>query len=234
MPKRVDHDERRRQIAEALWRIASTRGLQAVSLREVAAEAGLSMRLVQYYCKTKHQMLLSALDHLNERSEQRARERIGSSSGPQTPWSTLRSTLIEILPLDADRRLDASVYLAYYVRALTDPDLAALFRASRPLLEEDVAGKIGQAQVAGDAAPEVDARFEAQTLLAVARNLGGDILLDSRTFEEALALLDYHLDRIFPPELRTPGRTTDDQGKLGAKNDQTLTKVGKRQRKPER
>jgi AcrR family transcriptional regulator len=233
MPKRVDHDERRRQIAEALWRIASTRGLQAVSLREVAAEAGLSMRLVQYYCKTKHRMLLFALEYLNERSEQPARERTVSSSEPPTPWSILRGMLIGSLPLDAHRRLTSIVYLAYYVRALTDPDLAELFRGSGPLLEEEVAGQIRQAQEAGDAALEVDARREAQTLLAVARNLGGDILLESRTVEEALALLDYHLDRIFPPERRAPGRPADDPGERAAQDDRTRPNVRKRRRKPE-
>ncbi|MFH8634025.1 TetR family transcriptional regulator [Streptomyces lydicus] len=38
---------RRRQIAEALWRIAAERGLHEASLREVAAEAGVSLRAVQ-------------------------------------------------------------------------------------------------------------------------------------------------------------------------------------------
>jgi AcrR family transcriptional regulator len=233
MPKRVDHDERRQQIAEALWRIASTRGLQAVSLREVAAEASLSMRLVQYYCKTKHRMLLFALDHLNERGEQRARDRVASSSEPQTPRAILRRLLVDILPLDADRRLTSIVYLAYYVRALTDPDLADLFRVSRPELEEYVAGQIRKAQEAGDAAPEIDAGCEAETLLAVARALGGDVLLDSRTVDEALAFIDYHLNRIFLPERRAPRRPADDQGKRRAKRDRAGHKVGKRHRKPE-
>ena len=44
MPKRVDHDERRRQIVRALWRITERGGLGAVSFREVAAEAGVSVR----------------------------------------------------------------------------------------------------------------------------------------------------------------------------------------------
>lgn len=48
-PKRVDHEQRRRQIGEALLRVASTRGLQSATMREVAAEAGVSLRLVQYY-----------------------------------------------------------------------------------------------------------------------------------------------------------------------------------------
>jgi AcrR family transcriptional regulator len=46
VPKRVDHDERRRQLTDALLRIAGTRGLRAVTMREVAAEAGVSLRLV--------------------------------------------------------------------------------------------------------------------------------------------------------------------------------------------
>jgi AcrR family transcriptional regulator len=49
VPRRVDHEQRRRQITDALLRIAGTRGLQAVTMREVAAEAGVSLRLVQYY-----------------------------------------------------------------------------------------------------------------------------------------------------------------------------------------
>jgi AcrR family transcriptional regulator len=212
--------------------VAWIHGLQAVSLREVAAEAGLSMRLVQYYYKTKHRMLFSALDYLNERSEQRAHDRLVSSPEPLTPWSILRGMLVEILPLDKHRRLASSVYLAYYVRALTDPDLAALFRASRPVLEEYVAGQIRQAVETGEAAPGVDARSEAETLLAVARDLGGDILLDSRTVEEALAFLDYHLDRIFPPEKRPPARPANDGKKRDAKNDLTSPRLGKRHRKP--
>ena len=60
MPKRVDHDERRRQIVRALWRIAERGGLGAVSFREVAAEAGVSVRLVQYYFGTKADLLREA------------------------------------------------------------------------------------------------------------------------------------------------------------------------------
>ncbi|MFB8061103.1 TetR family transcriptional regulator, partial [Kitasatospora purpeofusca] len=52
MTARVDHEERRRQIAEALLRIADTQGLQSASMRAVAAEAGVSLRLVQYYFET--------------------------------------------------------------------------------------------------------------------------------------------------------------------------------------
>ena len=64
MPKRVDHEERRRQIADALLRTAATRGLHAAGMREVAAEAGVSLRLVQYYFGTKEELMLFAMQQL--------------------------------------------------------------------------------------------------------------------------------------------------------------------------
>lgn len=75
MPKRVDHAERRSEIAEALVRVAGRRGLHAVGMRDVAAEAGVSLRLVQYYFETKEKLLLYGLQHLAERFGERVAAR---------------------------------------------------------------------------------------------------------------------------------------------------------------
>jgi AcrR family transcriptional regulator len=56
----VDREERRSRIAEAILRIAASRGLDEVSLRDVAAEAGVSMGQVQHYFSTKREMLMFA------------------------------------------------------------------------------------------------------------------------------------------------------------------------------
>ncbi|MGK5643087.1 TetR/AcrR family transcriptional regulator, partial [Streptomyces sp. URMC 126] len=76
MPKRVDHEERRRLIAEALWRIASSRGLEGASLRDVAAEAGISLGQLQHYFAGKDEMLVFALEHITGLAEARIRARI--------------------------------------------------------------------------------------------------------------------------------------------------------------
>ena len=52
MPKKVDRQERRTRIADALMRVAADQGLEAVSLRHVAAEAGVSAGMVQHYFRT--------------------------------------------------------------------------------------------------------------------------------------------------------------------------------------
>ena len=65
MPKQVDREERRRDIAAAVLRIVTTRGVEAASLRTVAAEAGVSMGAVQHYFTTKDEMLRFALAYGN-------------------------------------------------------------------------------------------------------------------------------------------------------------------------
>ncbi len=67
MPKVVDHDERRRQIATAVSDIAATRGLSDVSFREVAARAGVSVSLVQHYFGDKANLLRTTLEIQSDR-----------------------------------------------------------------------------------------------------------------------------------------------------------------------
>ncbi len=68
MPKRVDPLARRHSIAEAVFRLAAARGADAVSLRDVAGEAGVSLGMVQHYFRSKDEMLLFALDHMRDGS----------------------------------------------------------------------------------------------------------------------------------------------------------------------
>ena len=55
---------RRRQIIEAVCRITVKGGLASATFREVAAEAGVSVRLVQYYFGTKDELMLSTQRHV--------------------------------------------------------------------------------------------------------------------------------------------------------------------------
>jgi len=123
VPKRVDHEQRRRQIADALLRTAAARGLHAAGMREVAAEAGVSLRLVQYYFGTKEELLLFAMQHLAARFGARAAARFkeaSGSGGPASPRDVIAAILAEALPADDDRRTFYVVYTAYLALSLTD------------------------------------------------------------------------------------------------------------------
>ena len=64
VPKIVDHDARRSLIIEALWRAVARDGASAVSVRSVAAEAGVSRSGMAYYFKSHGQLLAMAIEEM--------------------------------------------------------------------------------------------------------------------------------------------------------------------------
>lgn len=187
---------KQRQIAEAVWRIAAERGLHTASMREVAAEAGVSPRAVQYHFRSKHELLVAALHLLRQENDRRARLR--GPADPGEPRALLRSIVDELLPLDAQRRTALRVLAAYYARSLTDPALAAVFLHDQNPLEDLVAAVITRAQQAGIAPSDLNPRAEADILISAAVSLGGDVLHGRRGLAAVRRTLDYHLTRILP------------------------------------
>lgn len=198
MPRQVDHDERRRQLTEALLRIASTRGLQAVSMREIAAEAGVSLRVVQYYFTNKQALLASGLTELGARMDRRVKQR-AAAAGELTPRGVFAAVLGTILPFDEQSELDSMAWTAYYTAALTDPALAAVGLTLPNALENFLTVRLTAAQQAGDIAPDRDPRIEVAGLLALANGLTSSVLSRQRGYQAAIKIIDYHLDRLFGP-----------------------------------
>ncbi|OLT45292.1 TetR family transcriptional regulator [Saccharomonospora sp. CUA-673] len=188
MPKVVDHDERRRMIAEAVRRIAADRGLEAVSLGEVAVEAGISKGLVQHYFATKDEMLRYATTALRRQVERRIPD------GPPA----LREVLVAMLPVDAEARTEALVANAFLPRALKDPAIGTRFREGHGELVALLTTLVAAAQEAGGIDPELDAEPEAETLLALVGGLGDAVLLGHRSPAHAESLIDRHLARLAP------------------------------------
>ena len=197
MPRQVDHDQRRHQIAEAVWRLATRGGLETVTLRQVAAEAGVPPRQLQYYFGTRDQLLLGALEILNTEAEQRAVERMAVLGEAPGTRAIVRGVLLELLPLDEERRSRQLVYAAYFLRFLTEPALAAVARAATPPLDALLGGLLAKAQESGEIHPDVDTSAEAAFLAAGAEGLQTTVLLGQRTSEQAVTLIERQLDRIF-------------------------------------
>ncbi|UMP05022.1 TetR/AcrR family transcriptional regulator [Amycolatopsis sp. EV170708-02-1] len=189
MPKRVDHEDRRRQIAAAVRRIAADRGLEGVSLNEVAAEAGISKGFVQHYFASRDDMLRFAATTLRGGVEERI-------AAPSEGELRARDLLVALLPLDDAGRDDALVANAFLVRALKDQEIAGHFRTGHGLLRDAVAALLAEAQADGDLAQSVDPAAEATLLLALVSGLGDAVLLGYQSGDEAIALIDLHLSRI--------------------------------------
>ena len=197
MPKRVDHEMRRRQIAEALLRLASARGLLAVTMRDVAAEAGVSLRLVQYYFNTKDELWVGSLPYLAERVTARVTAAIRARGLPPTPRDLVECTFLAILPTDEESRWITKTYNAFYALVLAKPKLTDHGAPDPDALEQFMTTSLNQAQQAGDIDDSHDPALTAAGLLALTNGLGASVLGGQRPAEEAVTILRYHLDRLF-------------------------------------
>ncbi|MFE6496314.1 TetR/AcrR family transcriptional regulator [Streptomyces sp. NPDC057748] len=198
MPKRVDHEERRTQIADAFIRVAGRRGLHAVGMRDVAAEAGVSLRLVQYYFETKEKLLFYGVQHLTDRFTVRVGTRLAAAGPDPGPRATIEAILLASLPTDEESRTFHLLYSSYSILSVTDEALAAQpFLDNPDAAENALTGLLEQAQASDLADPGVDARTEAISLLAMTATMGTSILVGQRSPESAVKVLHHHLDRIF-------------------------------------
>lgn len=123
VPKAVDVAQRRAELAEAVWRVIRREGLERVSVRNVAREAGSSMGALRHYFATQDDLLGFAMQLVMERA--RARVLDVRDAGPD-PRSRAMAMIEEVLPLNPERLAEAQVWLALTARSLVDPALAAL------------------------------------------------------------------------------------------------------------
>lgn len=196
MPKQVDHEQRRQLIADAVCRLTAELGIEAVSLRHVADQAGVSMGLVQHYFRSKDDMLMFAFRTLSERVEQRLRVAAAALQQPRGR-PLVRVLLAELLAVDGPARAEAPVWVAYLARAVVDPRVAAVLRENIDGLQAYLAGLLREAQEVGEIPPEVDTDQEAASLLAMVDGLMTHALIGDDLATAPLTTLDYRLDRIF-------------------------------------
>jgi AcrR family transcriptional regulator len=187
MPKKVDHRARRTLIADALMRVAARRGLEGVSLRHVATEAGVSAGLVQHYFATKDEMMAFAMAVVRDLSQARVTEAVARLGADPPPRLLLRTIIATLLPLDDQSGDHGRVALAFLAYTAVRPTAAAALREDTAQLLTFLAGLV----------PGPDATRAAAGLLALMEGLGVYLLTGQYTPDQALGVLDAHLDLIF-------------------------------------
>jgi AcrR family transcriptional regulator len=196
VPKQVDHDERRRLIAEAVFAVIGRRGLEHVSLRDVASQAGVSMGSVQHYFTSRDEMLLFTLDHMRARVTARLRARLAELPDP-TRRASIRAAAQVLLPVDEPGRQEACVNVAFFSIATVTPAYAALLREGIAGLLAVSRGRLREAAAAGELADGIDPDLEGEALFHLTQGLIGPVLIGVLDADAALAVLDHQLNRIF-------------------------------------
>jgi len=131
VPKIVDHAARREELARAVWRLVGREGIEAATVRGVAAESGWSMGAVRHYFATHRDLLAFAGEVMAQRVADRVLALYAEADPHEGGVSDRRfergcTALEQLLPLDEGRRVELVVWLAYMTRARTDHHLDRL------------------------------------------------------------------------------------------------------------
>ena len=124
MPKLVDHEQRRKELAGAVWRVIVRDGVAEVSIRSVAAESGWSSGALRHYFATRAELLAFACEQVIEQ----VTNRLSTMQPAGSVRDAVGDILLQTMPVDADRHTEASIAFAFLALGLGDPELARVQR----------------------------------------------------------------------------------------------------------
>jgi AcrR family transcriptional regulator len=167
MPKIVDEQTRRTELAEAVWRVVRRDGLQQASVRNVAQEAGLSTGSLRHSFASQSELMVYAMRLV----AQRIQTRVEAVDPTGDPLRVVQDTIAEMLPLDAERRTECEVWLAFSARSVVDPALTPLREETHRLLTLVFGNLIDRLRTAGLTRANLNRSVEAHRLYALVDGL---------------------------------------------------------------
>ncbi len=181
MPKIVDWDARRDDILSATWRVIARDGIAKATIRAIAREANCSRGILAHYFDDKADILGSAL----VLSHRRVGARMDASAAGRRGLDALRIVMLEALPLDEVRDLEAQIEISFWGRALGNPALRDLQHSEFDRLRKRLRAHLEEAAELGQIGGNVDVDLATHQLV---------VLIDGVSAERVL-----YPDRV-PPE----------------------------------
>jgi TetR/AcrR family transcriptional repressor of bet genes len=117
MPKIVDHDQRRDEIALVACRVVADYGFDQATVVRIAREAGYTTGMVAHYFDTKQDIIIAALRLILRRID----ERLTPAGGQARP--DLLLLLTEALPVDEQRYTECAFWIAFWGQVSADKRL---------------------------------------------------------------------------------------------------------------
>ena len=138
MPKVVDHSARRSEISAVAAKLIARGGLEAATIREIAANSGYSKGIVEHYFDNKEELISGALDWANHSYMARAEKATQGHRG----LAAIRARLEVTLPLTDAIRNEWKVRLVFWSMAAIQPLLrrrqAARLNSTIAYFEQDI------------------------------------------------------------------------------------------------
>lgn len=194
MPKIVDHDAQRQLFAEAAMRLIAKHGIEGVTMRAVAAEAGQSYGSLFHYFDSKDELLMHAVSHLTSMQTGRVNEYASKYSG----LKALKRLLFDDAIINESSRGSWLVWLTFQYKVALDDAFAEMHEGLIQGWLKRIAGLLEEAQENGEISRTLDVDFEAMALWAFSSGVGQMGLLHpvSLTADYQRKLISAYLDRL--------------------------------------
>jgi AcrR family transcriptional regulator len=197
MPKDVDHDERREELVEAVWRVIARDGLEGATIRGIARETGWSSGVLAHYFTDKDDILASALRLAYRRIAARWDAKLAGLTGIRA----LYELVLDNLPLDDEREVETQFLMNYWSRAIRGGDDVPRPARRGPLLIDRLTTLVRDGQEAGEIRGDEPPEDVAEHLLALIDGFSLHGLLDPQRLsrERQVALVDQAFSRLAAP-----------------------------------
>lgn len=173
MPKIVDWDAKRDEILSATWRVIARDGLIGATIRAIAKEASCSRGILGHYFQDKADILGSAL----VLSHRRVGARMTAAAAGLSGLEALRVVMLEALPLDSRRDLEAQIEISFWGRALANAELRELQHTEFERLCSRLRGHLQEAADAGQLRPGSDLDLATHQLVVLIDGLSAERVL---------------------------------------------------------
>jgi AcrR family transcriptional regulator len=145
----------------------STRGYEAASMREIAADAGINIATLYFYCSTKEQLLFDVLVNAQQQLADGLRERIEAAGAS---WSSrLAAAIVVHVKFCAEKAFPTTINRVDMQR-LT-PEHRAEYMAMRDAYEQELRSLVRSGIEAGEFRP-VDPKLTAFAILGIGHSVG--------------------------------------------------------------
>jgi len=193
----IDQDSRRHEVAHAVWRIVLRDGVSAVSIRDVAAEAGLAVGSVRHVFGSKAELLEYSMALVHEQT----RDRVAAHFAIKDPRKFAEAVLAELLPLDDQRRTEMAVNMAVVAESPSHPGLRRVALDAQQAVSEACVAVLTRLRHDDLIRPGADMAYEAERLHALVDGLALHALTAERKDlrpKAILAVLRAHLAELAP------------------------------------
>lgn len=181
MPKIVDHDERRRHILDAFWRLVDREGAHEISVRHVAAEAGMPKSSIGHYVGTMPQLLGLAVDDYVQANT----DYIIGLDLFDLDIDKATEVLYTLVPVSSSRRRKSGVWLLLAFQAASDPEVAEVLQRLNLFVADGLRDFLEVLQRHGMVGEGRDLESEGRLLHALIDGLALEVMTDPSLRDEA-------------------------------------------------